>query len=268
MYSIAITTYCNPDYLRLCVDSILENSYFKTHQICVHVNGYDEESVLYLNSKNLKYTLTQDNIGIAEGMVRCVEQAICDNILVANDDYYFTKNWDYYLHKWDLELNENFHDYKKFIGFQVCEPNFGSFPPVCHAGKSIDEFDINKLYEYITENSVHDVGKWLYGSIYPREIISRFNPSSDFYPKSCFDIDFIMQILRHLNDNDIKYLIFSAMDCYVYHFQSKSSLKNMTDGGRSNSKLFEKKWNMGVKDAYNILDGEVERSILSIKGEY
>ena len=261
MYSIAITTYCNPEYLRLCIDSILENSYYKTHQICVHVNGHDEESVKYLNSKNIKHTMTQDNVGVADGVVFCLDQATCDNVLIANDDYYFTKDWDYNLHKWELELNEKFNDYKKFIGFQICEPKFGSFPPICHAGKSIDEFDVDKLNEYISENSTHKARSWLYGSIYPTEIVTKFKPSQDFYPKSCFDIDFIMQILKHLKDNDIKSLIFSAMDCYIYHFQSKSSIKNKTIDESSNSILFEKKWNMSVEEAYGVLVDEINRSI-------
>jgi len=263
MYSIIIPTYRNPRYLKLCVDSIIENSFYR-HQLCIHVNGYDKESVDYLDGKGIKYTISQDNIGIGAAVEMCLSQATKDYVLIANDDYYFTKGWDLILNCWDQELDWEFSGYKKFIGFQVCEPGFGSFPPVCSAGKSIDEFDVKKLYEYIEENSRHDIGRWLYGSIYPREIVNKFKASSEFYPKSCFDIDFFMQLRTYLVDKNIKFLLFSVKDCYIYHFQGKASIKSSDVKEESNAKLFEAKWRMGVKDAYNILDGDVDRSILLI----
>ncbi len=267
MYSIMITSYCNPEYLKLCVDSILENSYYDTNQICIHINGYDKDSIEYLNRKGIIHTMTEANIGIS-AINLCVDRATFDNVLLANDDCYFTKNWDRDLHLWEEELNAKFPDYRKIIGYRWCEPLNGSFLPICNAGKTIEEFDINKLNEYVAKYSKHEISKrWLFNSLYPRDVFFKCRYSPEFYPASGMDSDFMMKVLKYFKDNNEKFLIFGIDDCCVYHFQGRASKKNkLKIPGKDNSKLYMQKWGVCIKDTFNMIDEEVLRSIATIEG--
>lgn len=259
MYSILMPTYQIPEYLKLCVDSILENSYYKTHQLCIHVNGYDKESMYYLDSKNVKYIVTEE-IGAPEAINICIDQAKCDTSIITNDDCYFTKNWDYYLHQWEIEMNNKFPDYVKFIGYRWCEPNPGSCPPICNAGKNIKEFNVDKLNEYISKNSVHDIGNWYFSCTFPTDILTKCKFSPEFSPKGN-EADFGLKILNYLKENNKKFLIFGVRDCYIYHFQRVASTKHRPSGDTAYPSLFKQKWNMSIQDAYNLLNNEVKRSV-------
>jgi 2-polyprenyl-3-methyl-5-hydroxy-6-metoxy-1,4-benzoquinol methylase/glycosyltransferase involved in cell wall biosynthesis len=262
-YSIILPTYNNPKYLKLCVLSIIENSYYKTHQLCVHVNGYDKETIDFLDDLKISYTLSQENIGIPDAVNMCVDRAIYDKVLGANDDCYFSKNWDYYLHQWEQELDNKFPYHIKIIGYRFCEPNHPtSFQPICEAGHSIDSFDINKFYDYIKIHSKHDIGNWMSNSLYPTKLLKMFRLSSEFNPKSYCDTDFIMSFIRYFNENKIPFLIFSVKDCCVYHFQGIATKKHQDI---DNTAKFKKKWNMSYQDACNILHKEEKRSIELIK---
>lgn len=265
MYSIIMSTFHIPEYLKLCVDSILENSYYNTHQLFIHVNDYDKDAIKYLDSKNVEYIATE-NVGEPIGLNICIDNLKNDNVLITNDDCYFTKNWDYYLHQWEIELNAKFPDYIKFIGYRWCEPTPGSFPPICDAGKNIKEFNIDKLNEYISKNSIHNVGEWLFNSLYSTEVLTKCKFSPEFSPKSLGDIDQVMKTLIYLKEKKKKFLMFSVKDCCIYHFQRVASTKNRPDGEINHAPLFEKKWNMGIGDAWNLINNEVKRSISLIKG--
>lgn len=279
MYSILIPTYRNLEYLQLCVDSIFKNSNYRTHQLCVFSDNSDKETIYYLDNIRsncpdnfkLDYIYSEEHVGVSSALNTCADQAIYNNVLLASDDCYFTKNWDYHLHQWETELNNKFSNYVNIIGYRFCEPNFGSFPPVCDAGKSISEFDTNKLNDYIMKYSIHNIDLWFFNSLYPKDIFIKCRWSPEFYPKDCSDIDFGMTLLKYLKDNDLKFLIFSVKDCYIYHFQRISTIKNIGDSSipknidNNNDILFEKKWSMKVPEAYNLLDLETERSISLIK---
>ena len=54
-FSIIIPSFENLKYLRLAIESIKKNSTY-THEIIVHVNGTDEETISFLNLTNIKFT--------------------------------------------------------------------------------------------------------------------------------------------------------------------------------------------------------------------
>ncbi len=264
MYSIIIPSHKNPEYLKLCIESIIKNSYYKTHQICVHLDGYDKESIDYLNIKDLNYTMSKNNIGVPRSFNILADTSIYKELIFAHDDFYFTKNWDYNLHRWEEEIDKRFPDYLKFIGHRLCEPNPGSFPPLCNCGKTIDEFneDINhtKLYSYIERNCPHKIGGcvdgWIYQSLYPTKICQEVRWSTDI--NTCADIDFAMRILRYLRKNKLKFLMFTVKDLNMYHFQTTATPKSKLP--QIGCEKFKDKWNMELSDARKIIENEVIRS--------
>lgn len=277
MYSILIPTYKNLPYLESCIESIMQNSHYKTHEICIHINGHDKDIIDYLSDylhnpvyhndaiPTIKCSISEKNLGVSEGFNRCTELATQPYILLGSDDYFFSKDWDYKLHEWQIELDKKFPDYQKFICFRFCEPGTTSFPPMCSAGKAIEEFDESKLNDYIKTYSCHKLrgcqDKWLWNAIYPRDTFNKVRWSSEFFPIDCADIDFGMQLYTHLKDNNIKFLMLSVQDGCVYHFQKVTSNRvEKETNATSNSGLFEKKWNKTVKQAYELIYNEVDRS--------
>ena len=56
-FSIIIPTINNANYLKLAINSIIKNSTFK-HEIIVHLNGKDDETLTYLKETQIKFTQT------------------------------------------------------------------------------------------------------------------------------------------------------------------------------------------------------------------
>lgn len=270
MFSVIFSTFHLPEYLELCVNSIIENSYFKDNHIFVHVNDHDEDSIKYLeNTKKLYSNIdyaTTENIGEPEALNLCIDNIDpkIESAIITNDDCYFSKNWDYYLHQWEIELNEKFPNHLKFLGYRWCEPTPGSFPPICDAGKNIKEFNIDILDEYISNNSIHYIGEWFFNSLYPTKILKKIRFDPLFNPKPLADIDFTIKTFKYLNNENIPFLIFGIKDCCIYHFQRVAALKNRPNGEIDNAKIFENKWNMSVGDAWKLINSNVQRSILLV----
>lgn len=273
MFSILITTYNNPEYLSLCVDSILNNSYYKTNQLCIHINEYNRESIDYLKSKNIKYTLSKDNIGISAAINLCADRAIYENVLIANDDCYFTSSWDLSLNKWYIELDKLFPKYLKFICYRWIEPIPGSFQPICNAGRNINDFNsnISELHSYIANHCKHAPRRdWLFNSTYPRDVFLNCKYSDEFFPASGADEDFVMKVFEYLKKNNKKFLIFGINDCCVYHFQGRAMEKAkllLPSSYIDNSSLFKQKWKIDAGEFFNIVHREVNRSIKLIESK-
>ena len=67
MFSILIPTFNNLNYLRLCIKSIKNNSQFD-HQIIPHVNVGSDGTINFLKQEKIKFTFTEYNSGICEGI--------------------------------------------------------------------------------------------------------------------------------------------------------------------------------------------------------
>lgn len=271
MFSIIFSTFHLPDYLELCINSLIENSYFGDNQIFVHVNDHDRKSINYLKDikeqhENIDYIDTGD-IGEPEALNLCIENIDpkIDNTIITNDDCYFTKNWDYNLNTWIQEFNIRFPYHLKFIGYRWCEPTPGSFNPICNAGTNINEFNLLELYKYVFQYSIHDIGEWYPNSLYPTKILKEIKFDSLFNPKPLADIDFMMKTFKYLGNEKIPFLILGVKDVCVYHFQRIASLKNRPKGEIDNVKLFENKWNMSIEKSWKLIGDETKRSITLIE---
>ena len=93
MFSILIPSYNNLEYLKLCIKSIIKNSKYN-HQIIVHVNIGDDGTLEYLDKNKIKYSYTDYNAGICEGINKAAKLATFGYYLYAHDDFYFCPDWD------------------------------------------------------------------------------------------------------------------------------------------------------------------------------
>ena len=74
MYSIIIPTLNNLKYLKICINSIKKNSKYN-HEIIPHVNIGNDGTIDYLKDNSIKYTYTNFNAGICEGMNLAAKKA-------------------------------------------------------------------------------------------------------------------------------------------------------------------------------------------------
>ena len=98
--TFCISTYNNLDYLKLAVESVRKNSYFKEAPFVIHAenctDGTDEWLEQNYTQYNLEYYIDKNEIpiGIGGGMNFCADKVKTEYIMFLHSDFYVTKNWD------------------------------------------------------------------------------------------------------------------------------------------------------------------------------
>ena len=67
MFSIIIPSLNNLDYLKICINSLKKNSFFK-NQIIIHINVGSDNTENFLKSENIEYTFSQENLGLCKAV--------------------------------------------------------------------------------------------------------------------------------------------------------------------------------------------------------
>jgi len=93
MFSIVIPSWNNLAFLKPCIDSLKMNSKFE-HEIIVHLNDGSDGSLDWVKSQGIKYTQTDQNIGVCMSVNHLVAQAKNDWVLYMNDDMIAAPGWD------------------------------------------------------------------------------------------------------------------------------------------------------------------------------
>ena len=121
-YSILIPSWNNLDYLKLCIQSIRNNSSY-THQIIVHVNAGVDGTLEWVEAQaDINYTYSTENIGVCYAL-NCARSIVkTDYIVYVNDDMYLCPHWDKHLQD---EINNIGHELF-FLSSTVIEPNASS----------------------------------------------------------------------------------------------------------------------------------------------
>src|SRR3954462_10545688 len=84
-FSILIPSWNNFEYLKLCINSIRKNSFFK-HQIIVHINEGKDGSLDWIKEQNdIDYSYSDANIGVCYALNICRTLFDTDYILYMND---------------------------------------------------------------------------------------------------------------------------------------------------------------------------------------
>ena len=157
--SVIIPTYKEPEYLRLCLESIFESQDNEHNQIIVVVDGYYDinKDVLenYSGKMNLNILNFEENQGLSIATNYGVYSAIYDKILIVNDDNVFCKDWDLAL----------MADYKpgRVISPNQIEPNPSMFQQfhIKDLGTDYKKFNLGKFFDYelsIRSTKIDDTG--------------------------------------------------------------------------------------------------------------
>ena len=240
MFSIIIPTFNNLQYLKVCISSIKKNSKFN-HEIIPHINEGTDGTEEYLIKENIKYTKTDYNSGICEGMNKAAKKSTTDYILYAHDDFYFCPNWDNVLLE---EIKKIPHNKFYLSGIMM---NNGPLEFDC--GNTLEEFNESKLLNNFEKYNHYD----FQGSTWAPHLIHRDlwekvgGFSEEYFPGTGSDPDLNMKLWQE------GVRIFKGINNFkVYHFGSIVTRKYKdhptikTESGSRGGKIFLLKWGITI----------------------
>ena len=241
-FSIIIPTFNNCDYLKLCINSIEKNSTYK-HEIIVHINGTDLLTEKFLNAKSIKYTKTEQNVGLCSGVNIASKQSTADYLVYAHDDMYFLPKWDEHLKNEIYKLNNNFYYLScTQISHYPQDDNLSNHITY-DVGKSIIDFNEKKLLDNFERLIFHDLqgSHWAPHVIHKElwEMVGGF--SEEFDPGFGSDPDLNMKLWQQ------GVRIFKGVNkSRIYHFGSLTTRKKINLKRNNGRKTFLLKWKISV----------------------
>ncbi len=232
MFSIIIPTFNNLNYLKICINSLKNNSNLK-NDIIVHINDGSDGSLDFVKQNNINFTFTKKNVGLCTAVNTAAKLATTDYILYSHDDMYFCPRWDLVLKD---ELNKI--DTKLFyFSASMIEKDSGHI--IFDCGSTYKDFDEEKLLENFKDLKCKDFqGSHWAPHLIHKEIWNKIGGfSEEFNPGIGSDPDLNMKLWNE------GVRIFKGLSQFkVYHFGSVSLRKKTNLKQNRGSKTFLKKW--------------------------
>ena len=224
-FSILIPSWNNLSYLKLCIESIRKNSFYK-HQIIVHINeGKDGTREWIAQQTDIDYTASEENIGVCYALNVGRSLVKTDYILYINDDMYVCPNWDKALFD---EMQTIGHDYF-FLSSTAIEPTHSTNCAILKDyGSDIKSFNEELL---LKEFASLPFNNWC-GATWPPNVVHTKvwdlvgGYSAEFSPGMYSDPDFSMKLWK------LGIRLFKGVSASrVYHFGSKSTQRIVKNNG-------------------------------------
>jgi glycosyltransferase involved in cell wall biosynthesis len=194
MISVIVPTYKEPEYLDICLKSIIETQTYD-NEIIVIVDGFYDinKEVLSKYKDKISVINFETNQGLSVSTNWGVYSSKYEDILIVNDDNVFCKNWDVSLLEKAL---------KGFVwAVNQIEPNPSMFPQfdIKNLGTNPDEFNLDSFLDYADTKNVDKVE--MNGSTLPifmkRDDYLSIGGWDIMYPSPhVVDWDFIFTILQ------------------------------------------------------------------------
>jgi GT2 family glycosyltransferase len=233
-FSVLIPSWNNLDFLKLCIKSLLKNSFYRI-QIIVIVNEGNDGTLEWIKEQpDLDYIQSKFNLGICYGLNIARSIVKSEYIVYVNDDMYVLPDWD-------LELYNEIEkiDTKNFmLSGTMIEPLDSGNPCVIvkDCGHNPQDFKEELLLANYKNLFIED---WN-GSVLPPHVVHVDmwdlvgGMSIEFSPGILSDFDFS----RKLFEAGVR-LFKGKGNSLVYHFGSKSIFRVKQNDGR---KTFVRKW--------------------------
>jgi GT2 family glycosyltransferase len=269
--TFCISTYNNLPYLKLAIESVRKNSYFKDAPFIIHAENCTDGTNEWLFENQDKYDLTllvePENIkvrGIGGGMNICADHVKTEYLMFLHSDFYVTKDWDLAC----LEQYQKENRDKLWISSLRLEPAMfpdhihyvnGSRPqsldniivPKDYFGEYYHNFEKETFEEYAEElkslnNYTIFKGQGVSGLISKKDwdLIGGNDPQ--FSPTSWEDKDLFLRMIQ----NGFNFILTSQS--VVYHFGARGSHRLEENEGKTsqrqieseniNAQRFIKKW--------------------------
>jgi GT2 family glycosyltransferase len=239
-FSIVIPTFNNFNYLKLSIDSIRKNSFFK-NQIIIHINGNDIKTENYLNELKIEYTKSDINIGLCSGVNMASKKCSNNYFVYAHDDMYFLPKWDFFLYEEIKRFNTKLFYLSSTQISHIPDTGGNEIPNHIYfnAGDNIDNFDEKKLLDNYEKLKFYDLqGSHWAPHVIHRDIWNRIGGfSEEFNPGFGSDPDLNMKLWK------IGVRIFKGVNqSRIYHFGSLTTRKNKSVKQNNSRLTFLLKW--------------------------
>lgn len=236
-FSILIPTWNNLAHLKLLIRSLRGNSTLD-HQILIHVNEGDDGTVDWLESQDIAFIHSPDNIGICKAMNGLFRLSDREFIIYFNDDMYTCPHWDDALVK-AIEKTDGKNFY--FSSTMIEPRDSGNRCVVIfNAGTGVDDFDESGLRSKLPDlvRSDWNGASWP-PSIMHRELWEEIGGfSEEFSPGLYSDPDISMKLWQ-MGVRDFR----GVGNSLVYHFMQKSTGRVKLNDGK---KQFLQKWGISA----------------------
>jgi len=287
MISHCISTHNNLPYLKLAIQSVRENSYYKDAPFIIHAENCNDGTNEWLKENGGKYNLefyidkNEIPLGIGGGMNFCANKVKTKYVNFLHSDFYVSKDWDLKL----LEVHKK-HGGKSWIFSQRIQPNiFNELPrpgtlivPIDEFGGYYDSFNQEYFLEYaqaLSESNDFEIslGEGVSGLILKEDWDYIGGNDPLFAPASWDDKDIFLRCLL----KDFKLVLTTTS--VVWHFGARGSHRLEENEGktsqrqieaeRKNSQKWLTKWNQFPTFNQNGMIKKDNMSILdSYKGKY
>lgn len=268
-----ISTYNNLPYLKIAIESVRNNSFYKDAPFIIHAenctDGTDEWLVENAKRYNLEYYIDKNEVplGIGGGMNFCANKVQTKYINFLHSDFYVTKNWDLEL----LNIHEKYTNEKLWVNSFRIEPNMFNSPervgtalvPLAAFGAYYYDFDINGLEAWATEfKDTNDLeipkGEGVSGLVL-KEVWDEVGGNDPlFAPSSWDDMDLFLRMLRA----GVRFVM--PTKSVVWHFGARGSHRLEENSGQSsqrqreaeqkNARKWLEKWGrMPIFDEYGMI---------------
>lgn len=287
MISHCISTHNNLPYLKLAIQSVRENSYYKDAPFIIHAENCSDGTDEWLKENKKKYNLefyidkNKIPLGIGGGMNFCADKVKTKYINFLHSDFYVSKDWDLKL----LEVHKKYGN-KSWIFSQRIQPNIFKelsrpgtlIVPIDEFGGYYDDFNQEYFLEYaqsLSESNDFEIslGEGVSGLILKEDWDHVGGNDPLFAPASWDDKDIFLRCLL----KDFKLILTTTS--VVWHFGARGSHRLEENEGktsqrqieaeRKNSQKWLTKWNQFPTFDQNGMIKKDNMSILdSYKGEY
>jgi GT2 family glycosyltransferase len=242
-----ISTYNNLPYLRLAVESVRKNSYFKDAPFIIHAENCTDGTNEWLEQNAEKYSLhyyidIHDNSpkGIGGGMNFCADHVETEYINFLHSDFYVTKDWDLEL----LKIHQARPNEKLWVNSFRIEPNMFNSPQR-HGTLLIDPETFGEYYynfssaefeQFVDEfkrlNEYFEIpkGEGVSGLVKKSVWDEVGGNDPRFAPTSWDDMDLFLRMLQH----GVRFVLpFSSI---VWHFGARGSHRLEENDGQSSQR--------------------------------
>ena len=273
--TFCISTYNNLNYLKIAIDSVRSNSYFKDAPFIIHAENCSDDTDEWLKENhktyNIDYYIDKNDIpiGIGGGMNFCADRAKTEYIMFLHSDFYVTKNWDKSL----LNVFDKYPKEKMWVCSHRVEPDmFGSpqrpgtvIVPKDVFGAYHDSF--NPVYfeawtQEFTESNDFEIpkGEGVSGLIRKKDWDEIGGNDPLFAPASWEDMDLFLRMLQ----NNFKFVLTSKS--VIWHFGARGSHRLEENNGQSSDRqrkseqINQQKWlgkwkSFPTFDEYGMING-------------
>ena len=246
MITFCISTYNNLEYLKIAVNSVRKNSYYKNSPFIIHAENCNDGTNEWLAENKDKYNfeyfidINDSPKGIGGGMNFCVDKVMTEFFAFLHSDFYVTKNWDKSL----LELFDKYPNEKLWVNSWRVEPHMFPSSQTAPGNIVVPKDTFGEYYhnfneelfdewadEFIKENDI-EIPRGLGASCVMRKSDWDYIGGNDpiFAPTSWDDHD----LLWRMYQENFKFI--TTTKSLIYHFGARGSHRLEENNGNSSNR--------------------------------